>query len=1028
MTLPELAVKRPIATLMVLISILVLGLIALSRLELGFMPEQEEKNLFVVIQYPNASPKAIERLVVKPLEDALASVNGLEHMWSNADSRGGRVNLSFGFDVDMDLARAEIHERIDRTREDLPEDIERIQVAHHWNPRESGETIMEARISSGRDLSHDYDLLDRKIVKPLERIPGVAVVSLDGVNPREVRINLDLKKLKQHNVDARQIWAAITQNNQNLALGVLRDDSRRATLRSLGQFTSVEEIEQLPLPGKSLVLSDVASVTYQEPPLEYGRHLDGEFAVGLNISKESSANTITITDAVHERIKAMEDDPELQGINFLVWQDQGREIKKTLNDLKQTGFFGAILASIVLFLFLRRFSTTLVAVICIPFSLIVACGVVWALGKSMNTITLLGLIVGLGMLVDNAVVIMENIDRYQKKGYGGHIAAILGSKEVSIAVITATLTSLIVFLPMIFSKPTNINLILRELGLTICYTLMASLFISQTMIPLAARKLLHRPKKQRKMPVMNWLQKHYSRILGYTLKHRWLAIVVGLGVLAATAYPISNITFNFEGARTEMFVGVRLQFEDAASLEVKEDYVNQLEAALEPYKERFKVQSIYSYWSDNFTTTRLYMIPGFQNDEHMNKIRKALPGIMPKFAGVTLQVQDNTPFWRRGGGKRVGAQLQGPDSEVLGQIGNQAMERVKTIPGLFDHMNTAEGGQIELHAELDRDRMSAFGISNRQPSDIVELTFRGRRLPRYKGDEGEVEMRLTLGEQESVQVEELKNLPLLKEGGSTVPMDSFTSFSLNKGPDRIQRQNKVSGIWVGARFEEGDKAEYARQVREVLQDMELPNGYQWDFQNRNTEEEESQREFVINLLLALGLIYAVMASLFESLRQAFALMVSLPFALAGAFWTLFFFGVDFDRPASVALLLLLGIVVNNGIVMIEHINLYRRDGWDREKAMIQGGKERLRPIIMTALTTLVGLLPMAIQKPSLGGTYYYSMAYVIMGGLLMSTLLTTIFLPATIAIIEDLPGWLKRLGGRSLGWALRPLQRVRRSA
>jgi HAE1 family hydrophobic/amphiphilic exporter-1 len=471
-----------------------------------------------------------------------------------------------------------------------------------------------------------------------------------------------------------------------------------------------------------------------------------------------------------------------------------------------------------------------------------------------------------------------------------------------------------------------------------------------------------------------------------------------------------------------------LQFEEAVSLNVKEDYVNELEAVLEPHKDEFKVQSIYSFWSNNFTTTRLYMVPGFQNDEHMNLIRKRLPEIMPKYAGVNLTVLDNTPFWRRGGGKRVGAQLQGPDTETLGRIGGDALELIKNIPGLFDHSTSAEGGQLELHAEVNRDRMAAYGINNRQPSETVELTFRGRRLPRYKGEEGEVEMRLTLGEQENVQVEELKNLPLLKDSGGSVPMDSFTRFSVNKGPDRIQRNNKIAGIWVGARFEDGDKAEYARQVQEALERLPLPNGYQWDFQSFNTEEQESQREFIINLLLALGLIFAVMASLFESFRQAFALMISLPFALAGAFWTLFVFGVDFDRPASVALLLLLGIVVNNGIVMIEHINLYRRDGWDREKAMIQGGKERLRPIIMTALTTLVGLLPMAIQKPSLGGTYYYSMAYVIMGGLLMSTLLTTLFLPATITLVEDTPGWLKRVIKAVFGWLLRPFRLVRRSA
>ncbi len=1007
MTLPELAVKRPIATLMALISLLVLGLIALTRLELAFMPEAEQKRLFVVVNYQNASPKAIERMIVKPLEESLASMNGLEHMWSNSDSRGARVNLNFDFDTNMDLVRAEIRERIDRTRDELPEDVDRIIISGNWNPRESGETILEARIASGRDLSKSYELLERKIVRPLERIAGVAVVTLDGVNPREVRINLDLERIKKHRIDPRDVQRSIALNNKNSALGVLRSSQTKISLRALGALTSLDEIKQLPIINSNLKLQDIAEITYVEPPLEYGRHLDGDFAIGLNVAKESTANTIEITEAVHQRIEAMQDDPELDGINFLVWQDQGKEIKNTLGDLQQTGFFGAILATIVLFVFLRKVTTTLVAVSCIPFSLIVTCGVIWLQGKSLNTISLLGLIVGLGMLVDNAVVIMENIDRYQKKGYGGRVAAILGSKEVSVAVITATLTSIIVFLPMIFTKPTNMNIILQELGLTIVITLLASLLVSQTLIPLAARKLLKKPKNEVATPVMDWLQAHYHKTLQFTLQHRWISVVVGLTIFLSTLFPVSKMNFNFDAAPTEMFIGLRVDFSEAASLEKKEQLISEIENSLVPYKERFNVDSIYSWWSENRSIVRLYMKQGFQNEEAMNKVRKELRPLLPVIAGVKIQVQDNGPFWRRNSGKRVSMQLQGPDSETLGELGEQALLRIEKIPGLFDFYSTAEGGQLELQAQLDRDRMSTYGIASGEPPSLVETTFRGRRLPRYKSPDGEVEMNLTLGDTQNTSVSDLRNLEMVKEDGSAITLDSVSSFSTQKGPSRINRQNKISSISVGARFDSGQRKDYTQQMIETLKQMDLPEGYKWQFNNRWRGAEQSQDEFMLNLYLALGLIFGVMASLFESMRQAFALMISLFFALPGALWTLYLAGVDFDQPASVAILLLLGIVVNNGIVMVEHINLYRREGWPRHKAMIQGGKDRLRPILMTALTTLVGLVPIIIQKPSLGGIYYYSMAYVIIGGLLLSTLLTTLFLPATISLIEDLPGWLK---------------------
>jgi len=1007
MTLPEIAVKKPIATLMALISLLVLGLIALTRLELAFMPEAEQKRIFVIVEYQNASPKAIERMIIRPLEESLASINGLSNMSSNSDHRGGRVILNFEFDVNMDLARAEIRERIDRTRDELPDDVDRILLSESYRARETGETILEARIASGRDLSKSYELLERKIVRPLERIAGVAAVSLDGVNPREVRINLDLSKLKKHQIDPRDVWRSIAQNNQNRSLGLLRSEQTKVTFRAVGALSNIDEIKRLPLINSQLKLQDIAHVTYVEPPLEYGRHLDGDFALGLNIAKESTANTIKITEAVHQKIAAMQDDPELDGINFLVWQDQGKEIKSTLGDLQQTGFFGAIFASLVLFVFLRKVTTTLVAVSCIPFSLIVTCGVIWMQGKSLNTISLLGLIVGLGMLVDNAVVIMENIDRFQKKGYGGRVAAILGAKEVSVAVMTATLTSIIVFLPMIFSKPTEMNVVLQELGITIVITLLASLLISQTLIPLASRRLLKKESKPVETPIMDKIQATYESTLRFTLKHRWIAVVAGLGLFFSTIYPVKNINFNFDSAPTEMFVGLMVEFSEAISLTEKEKTITRIEKELEPYKERFNVKSIYSWWSENNSIVRLYMKEGFQHEEAMNAVRKELRGVLPKIAGVKIRVQDNGPFWRRNSGKRVAVQLQGPDSEILGELSEKALTYVETIPGLFDLYATSEGGRLELQANLDRERMSTYGISSGEAPSLVEMTFRGQRLPRFKGQDGEVEMQLILGDVEDTHVDDIKNLNLIKEDGSSITMDSVSSFSIQKGPSRIQRQNKISSVWVGARFDTGQRKELQKQLMEVLKTMQLPEGYSWESGGRWSDAEESQDEFVLNLILALGLIFGVMASLFESVKQAFALMISLPFALAGAFWTLFLAGVDFDQPASVAVLLLLGVVVNNGIVMVEHINLYRREGWRRSDAMIRGGKERLRPILMTALTTLVGLVPIIVQKPSLGGVYYYSMAYVIIGGLLFSTVLTTLFLPATISLVEDFPKWLK---------------------
>ncbi|MCK5620038.1 MAG: efflux RND transporter permease subunit, partial [Candidatus Krumholzibacteria bacterium] len=463
MTLPELAIKRHVTTLMIIVSLLVLGLVALVKLPLAFMPEVVEPELFVRFSYENASPEQIERMIVRPAEDALGSISGLKEMWSRCGEDGGMVRLEFDWSQDMQIARVEVWERIDRIRGDLPEDIGDITVSTSWDSREADMPIVEGRLSSKRDLSESWDLLERRIVKPLERIPGVAQVRLDGVNPREVRINLDLSKLESHGVDIRRLSRLLQSGNFDQSLGRVRDGDRQFTLRTVGTFNDVREIRNLPIRSDGLRLGDVAEVVYEEPPLEYGRHLDGDFAIGITVSQEALANTVEVCDAIEARIAEMNTDPELEGVNFLVWFSQGREIKKTLRDLIFTGVFGAILASIVLFLFLRRVSTTLVSVMCIPFSIIVTCGLVWAQGKTLNTLTLLGLIVGIGMLVDNAVVVMENIFRHQEMGDDQKKAARLGAKEVSTAVTAATLTSVIVFLPLIYNKPSEMNIYLKEL-------------------------------------------------------------------------------------------------------------------------------------------------------------------------------------------------------------------------------------------------------------------------------------------------------------------------------------------------------------------------------------------------------------------------------------------------------------------------------------------------------------------------------------------------------------------------------------
>ena len=367
-----------------------------------------------------------------------------------------------------------------------------------------------------------------------------------------------------------------------------------------------------------------------------------------------------------------------------------------------------------------------------------------------------------------------------------------------------------------------------------------------------------------------------------------------------------------------------------------------------------------------------------------------------------------------GGGKRVAFQFVGDDSGILAELAEEGKAILAQIPGLVEPWSSNESGGLDLFIDLDRERASRYGIPLTQPAEVIALTFRGRRLPRFRTPEGEREVRLTLDEREEETIAQLHNLPLWTTGGQRVPLAALADFRTAPGPERIQRDDRRTSHWVGARYEEGTREDYMPKVRAALAGMTLPYGYSWTFGNWEERHRDQSREFLINLLLALLLIFAVMAGLFESVRQAVGLMVGVPFAVAGAIWTLYFTRVDFDQPAAIGLLLLIGVVVNNGIVMLDHINQYRRKGMPREEAMLKGGRERLRPILMTAITTLVGLVPIAVQKPALAGVYYYSMALVIMGGLLVSTFLTAVLLPSTAALSEDLFASVGRISARCL--------------
>ena len=1019
MTLPELAIRRHVTMLMILVSIVVLGGISLTRLPLAFMPDFEEPEVMVRVRYPGSAPEQVEYMITRPIEDAMGSLDGLKLIWSRSEDWGAIIRLEFEWDSNIHLAKVEIWEKLDRIRGDLPEDIQEISVMDDWDDKDAEDPILEGRLSFKDTPKNAYDIVERRVVRPLQRVPGVAQVKLEGITPREVRVNLHLASLDAHNISIRDVRRLIDANNFDQSLGKLTDSEQVYQLRMIGAYDDVEDIRELALREDGLRLRDIAEVTYQEREHREARHLNRKKAIGISISAEPKANVPEVCEAVQARILELTRAPELQDLlekdGFMIWMDRGAEIRRTLKDLLMSGVYGALLASIVLYIFLRRFSTTLISVLCIPFSLIVTCAFMWSQDATLNTLSLLGLIVGIGMLVDNAVVVIESIFRYQEMGYDSKESSRIGASDVSMAVIAATLTSVITFLPLIFNKSSELNIFLSEIGITICITLLASLFISQTLIPLATSWLI-KARTRKKQAWIIWLEKRYVRLLKFNLRNRWLTPLILLAMGVSTYYPWSTVDMDFGHSRIASYAEVRYDYSESASMEAREKLITEVEELLWPHREELLCKNLYSYWSHHHTMTRVYLKDGMVNEANIEKVRDRIEKLLPEYPGIEFKLAEPRVSYRRGGSRRlVGVQVTGEDVEVIKVWAEKMQDRFRGIDGLEHAWSTHEREKTELHLEFNREAAANYGVSSSAVAETVGLTFRGRNLSRFRTPYGEREMRMTLDEKEEESLSQLQQLPIVSSGSRKVPIAAVADVNMRRGRYRIEREDRLTSIWVGAHYEKGKTAEdYHAAIEVALADIVLPPGYSWNFHKDSQKKQERYWEFAESLILALILIFAVMAGLFESVQRAIALMIALPFALSGAWWTLYLTGTDFDRPASVGLLLLIGIVVNNGIVLIEHINSYQRKGRSREAAMLRGGRERLRPILMTALTTVLGLVPIIIQRPALGGTYYYSMALVIIGGITISTFLTSILLPTTVTIIEDLPGGIRDLFSRVL--------------
>lgn len=1006
--LADLPLARPVGTAMLLVSLVVLGAVATVELPLGFVPVLDEPQVNVDAPFPGAHPLEALREVGKPIEEEVAQIPGVRGVSTTASAGHVRVEVNFEYEAALAFKRLEVRDAVARARDRFPAGVGHVRVEGDTGPL-GGRAILQGRVGAERDLSQAWDLLEHHLRRPLERTRGVARVALYGVEPPRVRIDLDLRALRRHGLDPGQVLRGLDAQNADLDLGAVRDERLRHDVRLAARFTSLAQVRAHRLPG-GLSLSDVAEVTLAPPRLDYGRHLDGRYAIGLDVFKEPGANTVETVDRVLARLEEVRADPALRGLSVLVWQDAGEEIRRSLRGLLEAGLQGALLAVVILYLFLRRAGPTLIVAAAIPGSLLVTCGAMLALGLELNVLTMLGLMLGVGMLVDNAVVVMESIHRLQRAGVAPAEAGRRGLSEVLLAVLASTATTVIVWSWVLVAPPGPLTFYLGGVAVTICLAVAASLLVSVTFIPLLAGRVRAAAAGAREGSLER-LAAAYRWLLGWTLRRRAASLVCLLLLAGSAAVPLARIEKTGDPRTRQRAVAIHYSVADAATREALEAHVDEVEAWLLARRHELEFESLYSWYSEGGGTfTWVYLPQARATAANLQRLRAALRAGLPRLAGVKLEVGDRLWGRRRGAddARRVPVALHGEDPEFLAALGARVEERLRGVEGVVQVSGPGRGGSRELTVLVDPARCRALGLTPEDVGQVVRFALRGQPLRRLLGPKGELEMVTGVPEEGGVSPADLLQLPIPRASGDVVLLSSVADVGLGRTPERIVRQDRVTTVWVEVEVDPSLTTDAAQaRIDAALAGLALPEGYRRGWGAWGRDRDETLETMARGVALALLVVLMLMAALFESFTQPLAILITLPLAFSGAFWSLWLGGYDLDAVAFIGVIVLVGIVVNNGIVMVDRVNALRAEGVDRVEAVLAGCATRLRPVLMTAITTIVGLIPLVFSASTVAGAFIDSLAVAVIGGLATSTVFTLVGLPVWYTLVEDVGAVLR---------------------
>jgi len=1012
--LARFSVKKPVTITMMILIVIVIGVVSFSKLQIDLLPQMELPYVMVQTTYQGAGPEEIENMISRPLEQTLSTVENIEDIISISNEGSSLLLMQFAFNTDLDEIMLQIRERIDVIKSFLPDGTS-TPLALKMDP--NAIPIIQLAVSSKGDLYTTQKIAEDVISPRFERIEGTASASVSGGLEQEVEIMLKEETVKGYNLNSSYVAQILQAENLNMPGGTVKKGNNELTVRTMGEFKSVEEIRNLIIPlmkGGTVRLKDIADVNLKNKEQSSITKLNGKEVVQISVMKQSDANTVNVANDIEKEIERIKTEyPELDLVTVF---NQADYINFAIDNLIGNTTKGGILSILILLFFLRSFKTTLVIAISIPFSIITTFVILFFTDITLNMMSIGALALAVGMLVDNSIVVLENIYRNRSLGMDRFTASVDGTNEVSMAVTASTLTTIAVFIPIVFTGGLA-AVLFKEFALTITIALLSSLVIALTLVPMLSSKLvsvknLESEEEQEKK--LGPLVVFYKKILSYSLKHRLITILISIVLFVVSVIMVISVGAEFFPAGDEGMINVSVSLPAGSETQEIDAVLNEIQEIITEIPEVEDVftsaggGNMYGMGGSGGSGSMIVLLRDFdERDKSAKEISDEIRIMTKDIPGAEISVSESSTMMLGLTAGAISISIKGDDLDTLKAIGDDFKKIIEKVEGTREVTTSYEDGIPQVQIIADRGIASQYGLTTAQIGRAVINTLSGSNVTKYKINGDEIDVVLKGDNIYGESISYLEMLPVETPMGSNVPLSEVADIRIEKGPISILRENQVRVLTVSGSVMGRDVQSASIEIEELLKEYEMPYGYSYILGGEIEQIQETFTDLFLVMLMAIALVYMIIAAQFESLIQPLSIMFSVPLALSGGFIGLFITGLPLNVIGIIGLIILVGVVVNNAIVLIDYINNRRRRGEDRNVAIMKAGPIRIRPIMMTALTTILGLVPMSLGIGE-GAEFTQSMGVVVIGGLSLSTVLTLVIVPVMYTIFDDISEFFKK--------------------